>query len=447
MAPHPCRFGPDLPPPPPAHRGRRTERPPLPRSRPLQSVLSAFLLLAVTLPARAEVIYDNFANTLVSFVSRPEEFGDEIRFAGSARVITAMTFEIVGERDLPAEARAIFRIYRNNGPIPAPPDPAIPTPGELLYESDEIPLSPGIQTLRITDIEIAVPNVVIWTVEFHNTPQLAGERAGLQVYFPPAIGRTFRDYWVRDPDSFRLYLLGDGLPAAFGARFEAQPDPPILVHAALNPDGRPLLTVTGPIGSEHIVEASTDSRNWRALGVVSLATTNATTFLADRAPPGGEQFYRTRPSPFPGRTVLVKSIQRSEAGASLLTLEGPIGSETVIESSPNGQQWRPLDIVRFPQAVITYEDATPRAGQHRFYRTRRPEHFGALYLIRSVVPQPDGTVVLTALGRPSIQTVTVEATSDYQTWTTVGTIRFNTEETTFVDSDPAASGRIYRLRI
>lgn len=393
------------------------------------------------------MIYDNFANTLVSFVSRPEEFGDEIRFAGSARVITAMTFEVVGERDLPSEARAVFRIYRNNGPIPAPPDPAIPTPGELLYESHPIPLLPGIQTLRITDIDVPVPNVVVWTVEFLNTPALAGERAGLQVYFPPTVGRTFRDYWVRDPDSFRLYLLGDGLPAAFGARFEAQPDPPVLVTAAAHPDGRPLLTITGPIGSEHILEASSDSQNWRALGIVSLATTNASSFLADSVPNGTEQFYRTRPSPFPGRTVLVKGIQRSESGASLLTLEGPAGSETVVEASPDGRQWRPLDIVRFPQPIVTYEDATPPSGQLRLYRTRRPQHFGALYLIRSVVPQSDGSAILTAIGRPSIQSVTVEATSDYQTWSPVGTIRFDTEEATFVDPSPAASGRIYRLRI
>ena len=259
----------------------------------LSSIMASIWVLAAC-PVFAETIYDNAANALDQYVSLPGEFGDEIQFAGSARTVVSLEFEVVGETNIPPVATVRFRLYLNDGPLPPPTEPQFPTPGTVLYESEEIPVHAGVQPVRILDLQVEVPESVIWTAEFLHVGPVNGESAGMRVYHPPVIGRSFRDYWVRDASGFHLYLLDSGAPASFAARFEALPDPPTRLAPSIGSAGNAVIEVSGPIGSTQVLETSSDLTNWVALQSVTL-TTNSVATLVDPGPSAGPaRYYRTR---------------------------------------------------------------------------------------------------------------------------------------------------------
>lgn len=397
--------------------------------------------------ARAELVYDNSATSLNVFLSRPEEYGDEVTFAGTARTLSAMSFEVTGETNLPMNARAIFRIYRNNGPLPPPPDPPIAPPGELIYQSPEIRLRPGVQPVRIEGLAIPVPSSATWTVEFLGIGTLNGERAGLQVYHPPIVGRSFRDYWVRDPDRFRLYVLEGGTAASFAARFEALPDPPVSLTILPATGSQTQLRVTGPIGSDQVIEVSSDLVSWRIVGLVNLGTNSVGTYTDSQTTPGVTRYYRSRSSGTPGNTVLITGIRPAEDGSTVLTLVGPRNTDHLVQVSPDRLQWTTIDLIRFGATNYVYQDRTANRSGNRFYRTHRPSTFGPLYLV-SDIERRGAATVLTFLGTPGESSVAIEASSDSVTWSQIGAVRFQTNQVTFTDLMNAPEGRrFYRLKL
>ncbi|MCC7373913.1 MAG: hypothetical protein IT581_04600 [Verrucomicrobiales bacterium] len=397
--------------------------------------------------ARAELIYDNSKNDLNLFLSRTEEFGDEIDFAGTARVVTSMAFQVFGENALPVNAQARFRLYRANGPLPPAPEPQVPPPGDLLFQSADVDLQPGVQAVRIVDLAIPVPNRVMWTVEFLNIGSQPGQRAGLQVYHPPVVGRSFKDYWVKEPTRWRLYLLDAGKSASFAARFEALPDPPVTLTAATGGDGRMVIRITGPIGSEQVLEHSFDNDAWYTIGNVSLLTTNAAIFRAPLAFSGTNQFYRTRSSPSPGATVFFQSIAPATNGGTLLSLVGPTNTQHIVEASLDRTTWSVLGTVRFAtNGLASFHDTNAISGQ-RFYRTHRPSLLESFLAIRSITRRPDGSTVLACTGTPTQRSVTVEASLDLVSWIAIGAVSLTTGEADFIEPiSPFGNRRFYRLR-
>ena len=422
-----------------AMRAPRPSRAGTPRF-PLLAVLS--LLLAAPL-GHAELIYDNSANDLRAFLTRTEEFGDEVIFAGSARTVTAMSFQVFGEPALPPNAKVVFRLYRNGGP-PRPGSQA-PTPSELLYQSEQIDVRRGVQVIRILDLQVNVPSTVTWSVAFVGTGTQAGTRAGLQIYHPPVIGRSFRDYWVREPDGWRLYAQA-GSSFSFAATFEALPDPEVRITTSAAAGGRTLLTLTGPIGSEQVVEASADTIHWRTVGLVSLATNSTGTLLAPPDASAAGYTYRARPSPNPGNTVLLQSIQRGPSGSTTVTFAGPPGSEHFLEVSGDQRRWTPVDILRFSSTNATYIDTAAAPGA-RFYRTSRPYGDDPIYFIRGIRIRQDGATVITFVGTPSTTPLQVEGSAEFQVWTRLGSLQFTNPVVEFVDTQAPPQGRrFYRLR-
>ncbi len=395
--------------------------------------------------ARAELIYDNTTNYRSEYLSLVEEFGDEIDFVGTARTISTMSFWVLGEDALPPSATAQFRIYRNNGPLLPFDSIAIPTPGELLFESVAIPILPGAQTLRITDIAVPVPTNVTWTVHFKGAGSEPGMRAGLQVYHPPTVGGSFRDYWVRGEDGFQLQLLEGGVSASFAARFEAIPDPPVVMTVTNTLEGA-VVRATGPIGTEHIVETSADGQHWRTLGTIRLLTTSEGNYFDTTNKGEEERFYRLRRSPYPGSTVVLKEIRATGPGKSTLSFSGPRNSTHILEASEDRVRWKAIDVIYFLFGVATYEDTIP-PGVNRFYRTYHPTGHGPVYLMRGIRPEADGSMVVAASGLPDLTPVTVEATTDFKTWTPLGPIQFITPRAEFRDTTAAQNpGRVYRIR-
>lgn len=413
----------------------------------LRLVATGWLMVASFwgVPAVAELIYDNTTNYRGQYVALIDEFGDEIDFFGTARTITTMSFSVLGETNLPSNASARFRIYRNNGPLLPIDSVAIPTPGELLFESVDIPILPGLQTLRITDIAVPVPTNVTWTVLFKGAGILPGTRAGLEVYHPPTVGASFRDYWVRATDGFQLQLLDAGASASFAARFEAIPDPPVVMTANTTSEGT-VVRVTGPIGSEHILETSTDGLHWRTLGSIRLLTASEGSFFDTSTTDGQEHLYRIRPSPFPGSTVVVREIRMSTNGMATVSFAGPRNTVHILEASNDQIHWKPIDVIYLLFGVSTYQDRV-QPGVNRFYRTSHPTGRGPVYLIRGIRHEPDGSVVIAASGLPDLQPATVEATTDFETWTPVGSIQFITPQAEFRDTTAGENpGRVYRIR-
>jgi hypothetical protein len=420
------------------------------RFHPALSFLWMVALTAVSLaltPVRAELIFDNSKNDLNLFLSRAEEFGDEIDFGGTARLVTSMAFQVFGENALPANAQARFRLYRANGPLPPAPEPQVPPPGDLLFQSPDVELRPGVQAVRIVDLSIPVPNRVMWTVEFLNLGSQAGQRAGLQVYHPPVVGRSFKDYWVKEPTRWRLYVLEAGKSASFAAQFEALPDPPVTLTAATGGDGRMVIRITGPVGSEQVLEHSFDNTAWLTIGSVSLLTTNAATFRAPLAYSGTNHYYRTRTSPSPGSTVFFQSIAQATNGGTLLNLVGPTNSQHIVEASTDRTAWSVLGTVRFgTNGLASFQDTNTVSGQ-KFYRTHRPSLLESFLAIRSIIRRPDGSTVLACTGTPTQRSVMVEASLDLVSWISIGAVSLTTGEADFIEPiSPFGNRRFFRLR-
>jgi len=404
------------------------------------------ILGGVVLPStRAELVYDNSTNNRSIYVALTEEFGDEVDLAGSARVLSAMTFSVVGETSMPTNTSARFRIYKNNGPILPIEGIRIPSPGELLYESGDIPIEVGVHSLRITDIAVPVPESFTWTVRFRGAGTEPGTRAGLEVYHPPTVGSSFRDYWVRAEDGFQLQLLDGGASASFAARFEAIPDPPVTLTAELFPEGT-VVRVSGPIGTDQILETSQDGLHWRTLAVIRLATVSSGSYLDTTANDGREHRYRTRTSPNPGATVILQGIRRSTNDVVSVTFSGPRNTSHYLEVSDDRVNWKIVDVLYLFSGSATYQEPLG-AGLNRYYRTSHPTGRGPVYLIRGIRRDPDGAVVVACSGQPSLEAATVEASADFVNWSPVGTILFTSPRAEFRDPEAATHpARIYRIR-
>ena len=145
-------------------------------------------------PANGAIIYDNTANFEQLFNDSTLENGDEIRLAGTARVVTEFSFEYYGEFAISGDETARVRFYEMNG---APGDNAFATPGTLLYESASFNIASGYKTVTISDLALYVPgNAFTWTVDFDGTS--AQESVGLLYYDPPTIGSSDPYFWEKE---------------------------------------------------------------------------------------------------------------------------------------------------------------------------------------------------------------------------------------------------------
>jgi hypothetical protein len=243
-----------------------------------------------------------------------------------------------------------------------------------------------------------------------------------------------------------LFLPDGGVAGSFGARFIALPDPPVTFTVSSAPDGSPSLRISGPIGSEQLVESSHDNVLWRPVAVADLTRTNATTVLDAFAPPAGLLQYRTREVPVPGATVVIQGNRTDATGRRTVHLSGSIRSNHFLEASEDLVHWRLVEVLYFATSTLVVPD--PAAGPTpTFYRTRRPTAQDPLGFIRSASRQPDGSIVLALHGSPSATDVAIEVTDNWSNWIELDTLRFTTPEQTYTDASAASSPfRIYRLR-
>lgn len=176
-----------------------------------------------------EIVYDNTKSYLGQVSYNSFEYGDEIRLAGTSRVIT--TFVLQYYSDLIASGDEMFKVrfYENNGTVFSP---GFVRPGTLLFESGFQPVLNGFQSHTFSGLNFTAPDNLTFTVQFFNISQTPRDRAGLVFYGPPTVGNSFDDFWSRNGDGIFLPYNTPGIKDNFAARVIAVPEPGVIAMAA-----------------------------------------------------------------------------------------------------------------------------------------------------------------------------------------------------------------------
>lgn len=367
---------------------------------------------AASFPARAEIIYDNTKNYLTNSFGSKLEFGDEIRLSVASTNITDFYFEYNGDFNPRGTETVRVRFYKNDGPDTEPGAQFIPAPGTVLYDSGRLPISPGINVMALSGLSVTVPQSFTWTVLFEGLGDAADDLAHLLFYNPPTVGKSFDDYWVKAATGWRLERF-DGQPVAnFGARFERNDAILTVGTPRLLPDGSNELQITGPVGRRFVLEFSTNSLVWTPVATNTLANGTATV-LHPGAAGFVSRFYRASLLPVLLQLTSVEPLE----GLTRIRFSGPIGEIYEVQSSPDFKNWTAVSSAVIPAGTVDVFDEAPR-GALRFYRVElvNPPRVA----LASFTTFFNGLFVV-QLGGPPGRRVLVQASSDYQNWTTVST--------------------------
>ena len=95
-------------------------------------------------------------------------------------------------------------------------------PGTLLYESAKFNLQDKYNTVSVTGLNLELPagtKEVTWSVEFMS---LGAGSAGLLLYDPPTVGKSYNDFWEKTNKGWELKFIGEN--ANYAARLAGVPD-------------------------------------------------------------------------------------------------------------------------------------------------------------------------------------------------------------------------------
>ena len=95
-------------------------------------------------------------------------------------------------------------------------------PGTLLFESEKFNLQNNYNTVTASGLKLELPEgtkEVTWSVEFIN---LGVGRAGLLLYDPPTVGKSYDDFWEKNNDGWKLKSVKEN--ANFASRLAGVPD-------------------------------------------------------------------------------------------------------------------------------------------------------------------------------------------------------------------------------
>jgi hypothetical protein len=201
------------------------------------------LLLAISLFSAPglvadEIVYENSEQYLDKYATIAVEYGDEITLGGTARTITEMAFEYYGKFLSQADEVARVRFYATDGGPWIQPNGKPSTeyflPGTVLWESSLFPVRQGFNTMDFNNINVTVPNTIIWTIEFFgltmNTTPGSEDVAGLLYYYLPSVGLSYNDMWSHRSTGWQPEALPPSVVAKndFGSIFFAVPEPSIV---------------------------------------------------------------------------------------------------------------------------------------------------------------------------------------------------------------------------
>jgi hypothetical protein len=158
------------------------------------AMFAAAALLGETRFTSAEIVYDNSTDPSGFDYESPNEYGDQVILAGTARVVTEIQIEYYASYTPRGNELARVRFYANTGPF-WQGNPDYPTPAATpLYEETFAP-GQGYKTAIISVPNILVPDTFTWTIQFLGIAQSDTDVAGLLFYSTPTVGQSFDDFW------------------------------------------------------------------------------------------------------------------------------------------------------------------------------------------------------------------------------------------------------------
>ncbi|MBU6399442.1 MAG: hypothetical protein KGS61_03910, partial [Verrucomicrobia bacterium] len=393
--------------------------------------------------ARAEIIYDNSYYSEGTFFPGLLEYGDEINLVGSARTVVDFRFEYYGEFDVASNQTVRLRLYANNGPGA----PGFQAPGTVLFDSGTFAITPGYHTVAFSGLSVVVSNQFTWTVQFAGVTNQFGARAGLTFYNPPVAGSSFDDFWQNVPDTntppnytWNLFHFGGSPVANFSAKVTALPDPAISVVSQTPPtNGMVRLDLSGPLGRDFVLQASSNQVDWMPLSTNTLTRTPLS-LVDSNAARFGPVFYRAQLLPEPAIHLLSPSVL-TNADFKLL-YDGPEGRHAQIEVSTNLVDWSILGVRTLIGEAASYVDVYAPAYSNGFYRgtllSDPPTVIGTNFSLSN------GQFQIPLNGPPG-QDFMVQASTDLVSWTAIATNTFTFTQGYADFVDPAATNFTHRF--
>jgi hypothetical protein len=196
-----------------------------------------------------------------------------------------------------------------------------------------------------------------------------------------------------------------------------QPSP--AAQLVVTPAKQLVLTLTGPVGSNYVIQASTDLVHWMP-------------FSTNTIPPGGsvsiidsnlgspQKYYQAVPYNIPPTPQLSGS--KMAMGVFSFVLTGPVGSNYVIQVSTDLVYWTPFSTNTLPSggsvSIVDSNAVSPR----KFYRA-------VPYNLASLMQSPqlsgfkmsNGIFSFILTGQAGY-TYDIQASQDFKAWTVIGTV-------------------------
>ncbi len=148
--------------------------------------------------------------------------------------------------------------------------------------------------------------------------------------------------------------------------------PPAVTSPQLLPDGSFQMTFYGVIGTNYTFQASTDLKNWMSL--FSFTCTNSPMYLVDtNATQYAYRFYRIAQfGTSPTISLGFGLAQPWTANGLSLMLQGPVGSNYIIQASTDLMSWQPITNFTTTTSPFYFTDPAAANYDHRFYRGMMP---------------------------------------------------------------------------
>jgi len=238
-----------------------------------------------------------------------------------------------------------------------------------------------------------------------------------------------------------------GAESALSSEISYTVPPPLSGVQLLVTPGSPfIVTMTGPVGSNYVIQASTDLVHWTPFSTNTIPLGGSVNII-DSNPNAAQQFYRAVPY---NVAAVPQSPQLSGSsmnhGVFGFVLRGLVGSNYVIQASTDLVHWTPFSTNTIPSGgSVNIIDPNPNSPQ-KFYRA----------LPSNVVNVPQSPKLAGSIMNHGVfgfvmngsagHTYDIQATQDFKTWTVIGTVTVGDSGwINFTDTNAASfSRRFYR---
>lgn len=236
-----------------------------------------------------------------------------------------------------------------------------------------------------------------------------------------------------------------GSESAFSSEvsYTVPPLPP--VQLVVTPAKQLVLTLTGPVGSNYVLQASTDLVHWAPFSTNIIPPGGSVTII-DPNLASPQKYYRAVPYSVPPSPQLSGS--KMSKGIFSFVLAGPVGSNYVIQASTDLVHWTPFSTNTLPPggsvSIVDSNAVSPR----KFYRALPYDVASVMQLPQlSGFKMSNGIFSFILTGQAGY-TYEIQASQDFKAWTVIGTVTTGADgSVNFADTNAVVfSRRFYRSR-